>query len=61
MLSSLTQSHRRFFLSLPRDYVHRRRAIRRITTVLLVIFFSVAASYVILHFSGPGGFTPPHH
>lgn len=58
MLSSLI--HRRFFLFFPRDYVHRRRAVRRMSTVLLVLFLSVAASYVILHFSGPGAFTPPH-
>lgn len=58
MLSSLANRFRSF--SLPRDYTRRRRAIRRITTVLLVVFLSAAASYAIVHFSGPGAFSPPH-
>lgn len=58
MLSLLFR--RLFSFSLPRDYVRRRRAIRKITTVLLVVLLSAAASYAIVHYSGPGAFAPPH-
>ena len=49
------------FPSLPRDYVRRRRAVRRISNVVLVILLSAALAYAIVHVSGPGGFTAPHH
>lgn len=48
------------FPALPRDYVHRRRAIRRISNVVLVILLSAAVAYAIVHVSGAGGFTAPH-
>ncbi|HLZ14129.1 MAG TPA: hypothetical protein VKP58_16225 [Candidatus Acidoferrum sp.] len=46
--------------SLPRDYIRRRRAIRRISNIVLVILLSAALAYVIVHVSGPGAFPAPH-
>ena len=47
---------RRLFPSLPRDYIRRRRAVRRITNVLMIALFSIAAAYVITRPSGGTGF-----
>ncbi len=47
---------RRLFPSLPRDYIRRRRAVRRITNVLMIALFSMAAAYVITRSSGGTGF-----
>jgi uncharacterized membrane protein YwzB len=59
MSSSVT--HRSFSLSLPRDYIRRRRVIRRITMILVVALLGIAVSYVIVHYSaGAGAFTVPH-
>jgi len=49
------------FPTLPRDYVRRRRVIRRISNVVLVVLLSAALAYAIVHASGSGGFTAPHH
>ena len=48
------------FPTLPRDYIRRRRVVRRISNVVLVVLLSVAVAYVILHFSGPAAFSAPH-
>jgi len=52
---------RGIFPALPRDYVHRRRAVRRISNVIIVILLSVAVAYAIVHVSGPAAFSAPHH
>src|SRR6266404_1743500 len=49
------------FPALPRDYVHRRRAVRRFSNVIIVILLSVAVAYAIVHVSGPAAFSAPHH
>ena len=36
---------RRLFPSLPRDYIRRRRALRRITDVSLITVLSLATAY----------------
>jgi len=48
------------FPSLPRDYIRRRRAVRRISNVVIVILLSAAIAYVIVHVSGPSAFPAPH-
>ena len=48
------------FPSLPRDYIRRRRVIRRISNVVLVVLLSVAVAYAIVHISGPAAFSAPH-
>lgn len=47
---------RRFFPSLPRDYIRRRRAIRRITNVVLIAALSLTAAYFIAGPTGGTGF-----
>jgi predicted dienelactone hydrolase len=47
---------RRSFLSLPHDYIHRRRAIRRITNVSMIAVLSLATAYVITRSTGGTGF-----
>src|SRR5262249_19217554 len=49
------------FPSLPRDYVRRRRITRRISNVVIVVLLSIAVAYAIVHVSGPGAFSAPHH
>jgi len=49
------------FPALPRDYIHRRRVVRRISNVVMVVLLSAAVAYVIVHFSGPAAFSAPHH
>lgn len=57
----LHSSHSRGFLpSMPRDYLRRRRVIRRISNVVLVVLLSAAVAYAIVHVSGPGAFPAPH-
>lgn len=51
---------RGIFPALPRDYIRRRRAVRRIGNVVIVVLLSIAAAYAIVHFSGPTGFPAPH-
>jgi predicted dienelactone hydrolase len=53
---SPSEHARRFFPSLPRDYIRRRRAIRRITNVSLIAVLSVAAAYFITRPTGGAGF-----
>jgi len=58
----LHSSHSRGFLpSIPRDYIRRRRVIRRISNIVLVVLLSAAVAYAIVHVSGPGAFPAPHH
>jgi hypothetical protein len=49
------------FPALPRDYIRRRRAIRRISNVVIVVLLSLAVAYAIVHISGPAPFSAPHH
>lgn len=50
------------FPTLPRDYIRRRRAIGRITNIVLVLLLSAAVAYVIVHASaGSPGFSLPRH
>jgi predicted dienelactone hydrolase len=51
--------HARQVFSLPKDYIHRRRLVRRITNVLLIVGLSAAAGYVISRPTGGTGFRPP--
>ena len=46
--------------SLPRDYIRRRRVVRRISNVVIVVLLSVAVAYGIVHVSGPAPFSAPH-
>jgi predicted dienelactone hydrolase len=48
---------RRLLPSLPRDYIRRRRAVRRITNVLLIAALSVIAAYFITRTTGGNGFS----
>ena len=48
------------FPALPRDYIRRRRVMRRISNVVIVVLLSTAIAYVIVHFSGPAAFSAPH-
>jgi len=47
---------RRLFPSLPRDYIRRRRAVRRITNVVLIAALSLTAAYFITRPTGGTGF-----
>jgi hypothetical protein len=49
------------FPALPRDYIRRRRAVRRISNIVIVVLLSTAAAYAIVHFSGPAAFSAPHN
>ena len=48
------------FPAFPRDYIRRRRVMRRISNVVIVVLLSTAIAYVIVHFSGPAAFSAPH-
>ena len=48
------------FPTLPRDYIRRRRIMRRISNVIIVVLLSVAVAYAIVHISGPAPFSAPH-
>jgi predicted dienelactone hydrolase len=50
---------RRFFFSLPRDFIRRRRIRRRIANTILVPLLSIIAAYVITRPTGGTGFTLP--
>lgn len=54
-MSHLANS-RRLYPLLPRDYIRRRRAIRRITNVVLIAVFSLASAYFITRSTGGAGF-----
>jgi predicted dienelactone hydrolase len=56
---SLSSSLRRLLPQLPRDYVRRRRAVRRLTNVFLIALVSVATAYFITSPTGGRGFAPP--
>ena len=43
---------------LPRDYLHRRRMVRRISNVVMVVILSILVAGVIIYTSNPGGFQP---
>jgi hypothetical protein len=47
--------------SLPRDFIRRRRVVRRISNVVIVVLLSAAVAYAIVHISGPAPFSAPHH
>ncbi|MBS1864413.1 MAG: hypothetical protein JSS69_00705 [Acidobacteria bacterium] len=49
------------FPAMPRDYIRRRRAIRRISNVIIVVLLSLVVAYAIVHMSGPAAFSAPHH
>jgi predicted dienelactone hydrolase len=53
---SRTSNTRRLYPLLPRDYIRRRRAIRRITNAILIGVFSLASAYFITRSSGGSGF-----
>jgi len=55
-MSHLANSRRLYPLLLPRDYIRRRRAIRRITNVLLIAVCSLASAYFITRSTGGTGF-----
>jgi hypothetical protein len=48
------------FPALPRDYIRRRRATRRISNIIIVVLLSAAVAYAIVHVSGPAAFSVPH-
>ncbi len=54
---SPTPYPRRLFPLLPRDYIRRRRAVRRITDVSLIAILSVVAAYFITRPTGGAGFS----
>jgi predicted dienelactone hydrolase len=56
---SLSSSLRRLLPQLPHEYVHRRRAVRRLTNVFLIALVSVATAYFITSPTGGRGFAPP--
>jgi len=56
---SFSSSLRRLLPQLPRDYVRRRRAVRRLTNVFLIALVSVATAYFITSPTGGRGFAPP--
>jgi hypothetical protein len=56
----LRSSHWGIFPALPRDYIRRRRVLRRISNVVLVVLLSAAVAYGIVHISGPAPFSVPH-
>jgi len=49
----------RSFLSLPRDYMARRRVRRRISNAILIPLLSGVAAYFITHQTGGSGFSLP--
>ena len=49
---------RRFLPSLPKDFIRRRRAIRRISNVLLIAALSAGTAFVITRQTGGPGFRP---
>lgn len=56
---SFAANGRRFFPSLPRDYLRRRRAVRRITNTFLISVLSLGTAYVVTRQDGGTGFQPP--
>jgi predicted dienelactone hydrolase len=51
--------HTSRYLSLPRDYIHRRRLFRRVGNVVFIAVLAVTAGYVITRPTGGTGFSPP--
>ncbi len=58
-MSHSSHSHG-IFPSMPRDYIRRRRIVRRISNIVLVVLLSGALAYAIVHVSGPSAFSAPH-
>lgn len=56
---SPSKQRRRPFLSIPRDFLHRRRFRRRLTDVILIPLLSVIVGYIITRPTGGTGFTLP--
>ncbi|MGC0773540.1 MAG: hypothetical protein WB543_11445 [Candidatus Acidiferrum sp.] len=57
-MSTASPRHRTS-LSLPRDFIHRRRFRRRLTNFILIPLLSALAAYAITRPTGGGGFTLP--
>jgi predicted dienelactone hydrolase len=55
---STAAHHHRTFLSLPRDFIHRRRLRRRISNAILIPLLSGVAAYFITRQNGGTGFVP---
>ena len=55
-----SSSGRKYSLSLPRDYIRRRRAHRRIANFILIPTLSVVAAYIIVHQSTSPAFSLQH-
>jgi|SRR5579864_2862311 len=51
--------HSSRYLSLPRDYIHRRRWFRRIGNIVLIAILGLTAGYVITRPTGGTGFSLP--
>ncbi len=49
----------RLFPFLPKDYIRRRRAVRRITNILMIATLSAISAYFITRTSGGAGFPAP--
>jgi predicted dienelactone hydrolase len=56
---SATAHHHRNFLSLPRDFIRRRRMRRRISNAILIPLLSCVAAYFITRQTGGSGFSLP--
>jgi len=56
---SFSSSLRQLLPQLPRDYVRRRRAVRRLTNVFLIALVGAATAYFITSPTGGRGFAPP--
>jgi len=58
-MSLLPDSLRRFLPTLPRDYIRRRKALRKIRNSALLFFLSIIVAYAITRPSGGPGFSLP--
>jgi len=47
------------FPAFPRDYIRRRRVMRRISNVVIVVLLTHCIAYAIVHFSGQRPFPHP--
>jgi predicted dienelactone hydrolase len=55
-MPSTARHHQRSFFTMPRDYVERRRARRRLTNFMLIPVLSIVAAYAITRPTGGTGF-----
>jgi hypothetical protein len=56
---SASAHHHRTFLSLPRDFIRRRRLRRNISNAVLIALLSGVAAYFITRQNGGAGFSVP--